>query len=91
MLKKNKEDKPKKCKCGKMIKRPVSNRSGLCCSCRMKGDDEKRRVARKNRTANAEEANNKVNCERHGLTLKENGECYKCKITPSKQNVSENE
>jgi len=41
--------------------------------------------ARKVDTAFINFANDKIDCEKHGLTLKENGECYKCKISSNAQ------
>ena len=35
---------PIKCKCGKMIKRPKSNKSGLCYSCLMNEIESERKV-----------------------------------------------
>ncbi len=34
--------------------------------------------------------NEKINCKKHGLTLKENGECFKCKIVQIANKEEEN-
>lgn len=45
-----------------------------------KSNLKKHRLLKFKDSHKTKEASDKIDCKKHGLTLKENGECYKCKI-----------
>lgn len=80
--------------------RDKSKDNGTCKDCSNKSVDGKqqcqhhldvnKKFYQKNRDSHTvNNANNMIDCKKHGLTLKEDGECHKCRIGNLTSNVQE--